>query len=792
MENNNKLKKLYPVLVLEQGSFMKRFDTSNSKPSKSGPIKFDALTQKSLGPELVAHIQKYPNDYKIAKKIYDSKGYVWDNEYAAVKALLSIKNTKQYDSVQKIFSSLSGGRNIIQYVTSFIQVRDSVNTLWAPTTIKYIQSLIKHLTKIGISAQSIKSLSTKLAYVKKWYAVNVSQAEQPGQMEFAWDTWMKRSLKDPEFKHSYFEMLAIATSFIPGIGLMISSGIMLADAEAYWVEGDRLSAGYSAVFALIPGVFKGISKVPGIQRLGAEGMAILAEKLATSKYRLLNELEIAAVKDLVKYKDVIKRDLNTYFKARAKNELVKTLKSAASPGVKGFVTRLANGSMAASTIGKTARVAAPIGAFMGAQHVGNKTWDNLYVKMGYDINDIEDQNKKTLQALLKPKSNINKENVNAMDNEKLLEQIIRNTLMEQSGFQPIVDKPEKSITPSKSNFEKNERVTVGATYLFQKTGDIYKQVGKYDPAKTGDAFARYLATSADGKYIQINFPENKPKPVTTWVDAKVVKKYNAIAKNKLGLKSWIAILILGSVASYYLKGKIGKYLISKGWVKGSNVFANIIRVTGGGMGDLFKYFKGANVEKLREGIRKMHAEGAINSQERDELLTLLENPQVYRDIQTKFFDDAVKAYVKGGPNAPTANEILGLMTPKLRQKYGAQIKAMETARKAAQGLGRKKPMITISKLTPTQFKKAVADKNIERRFASRFYSNEVFSEQLDRVRREITGKNPVPMFKETVSSYEQWKNLCKQHKIQIPAGPAWQPDLQNMYLRYLLKQALLK
>jgi hypothetical protein len=768
---NNKLKQLYSGIVLEQGI----------RPTNLKIGTLDSKTNKSNSK------QKNTIDYKIAKKIYDAKGYIWDNEYAAVKAILSIKNTKQYDSVQKIFSSLSGGRNIVQYITSFIQVRDSVNTLWAPTTIKYIQSLIKHLTKIGVSAQSIQPLSNKLAYVKKWYAVNVSQAEQPGQVEFAWDTWMKRSLKDPEFKHSYFEMLAIATSFIPGIGLMISSGIMLADAEAYWVEGDRLSAGYSAVFALIPAAFKGISKVPGIQRLGAEGMALLAEKLATSKYRLLNELEIAAVKDLVKYKDVIKRDLNTYFKARAKNELVKTLKSAASPGVKGFITRLADGTMAASTIGKTARVAAPIGAFMGAQHVGNKTWDNLYVKMGYDINDIEDQNRKTLQALLNPKSNINKENVNVMDNEKLLEQIIRNTLMEQSGFQPIVDKPKKPVTPVKSKFEKNERVTVGATNLFQKTGLTYKQVGRYDPAKTGESFARYIESA--GSFILISFPENKPKPITVWVESNAVKKYDGKAKNQLGPKSWIAILIIGSVLSFYLKGKLTKYLVSKGWIKGSNVFANIIRVSGGSMEGIFKYFKGANVEKLREGIRKMHAEGAITSQERDDILQMLENPQVYRDIQTKFFDDAVKAYVKGGPNAPTANEILGLMTPKLREKYGAQIKAMETARKATQGLGRKKPMISVSKLTPAQFKNAVADKNIERRFASRFYDESEFVKQLDQVRREITSKNPVPMFKETVTSLDMYKQLSKQHKVDLPTN---QIELQNRYLRYLMKQALVR
>ena len=365
-----KLKHLLPEHVQEQ------IAAPNKRDSKI------VKAQLSKSSTLDIYKKEYPTEYKIANKIYNAKGYIWDNEYAAVKAFKSIKNTKQYDIVQKIFSKLSNSRNVIDYVASFIQVRDSVNTLWAPTTIKYIESLIKHLNKIGVSNQSIKPLSNKLAYVKKWYAVNVSQAQQPGQLEFAWDTWMKRSLQDPEFKHAYFETLALVTSFIPGIGLMISSGIMLADAAAYWQEGSRLEAGYSAVFALLPAALKGITKIPFIQKLGAQGMAVLAEKLALSKYSLLQKTEIYAIQELVKNNKLIKRNMDAYFKARAKNELAMATAKATSKGVKGILRKIGNGTLKTSILGT--KTAAKIGTFFTASDVSNQIWDKLYFDLGLD------------------------------------------------------------------------------------------------------------------------------------------------------------------------------------------------------------------------------------------------------------------------------------------------------------------------------------------------------------------------------------------------------------------------
>jgi hypothetical protein len=395
-------------LLLEQGIRPTNLKVGGSdskvNTNPSGPIKFDALTQKSLGPELVAHIQKYPNDYKIAKKIQNAKGYIWDNEYAAVKALLSIKTKKQFDSVQKIFSALTSnylssykGRNIIEYVASFIPGKDTLSTSKnSPVAVKYIESLVKHLTNLGISKQTLKPLQDQLKTILKISIVYKNlNPERRLLGVMSPQEFVEKFQSDPEFRHEALEWTSLAAMFIPVVGLYVSAGISLADATLYYKEGDRLNSGYSAIFALLPVAGKGLSKLPFVQKLGARGMAALGEKLATSKWKFLNNLEIGAIQDLAKHKDLIARDLNSYFKARAKNELVKTLNSATSTGVKGFLRKVGDGTLPAYTLGKTAKAAAPIGAFMGAHHVANKTWDKIWLN-NFQKADRISSNRKTI------------------------------------------------------------------------------------------------------------------------------------------------------------------------------------------------------------------------------------------------------------------------------------------------------------------------------------------------------------------------------------------------------------
>jgi hypothetical protein len=89
--------------------------------------------------------------------------------------------------------------------------------------------------------------------------------------------------------HTLMTILAIGTAFIPVAGPFISVGIGLADAALYYKEGDKKTAGLTAVFSMLPF----ISKIPGVKQLGTKGMALLGSKLAKGvKSFSQSELEI--------------------------------------------------------------------------------------------------------------------------------------------------------------------------------------------------------------------------------------------------------------------------------------------------------------------------------------------------------------------------------------------------------------------------------------------------------------------------------------------------------------------
>ena len=193
------------------------------------------------------------NAKAVAKKIYDAKGFVWDNEYDAVKAILSIKDASQYNQVQTELQKLTGGKGIAQYVSSFIAVRDSVNSKYGPIGIRYVKSIMDHLTKIKANPKSIDIFKKELTRLITWYQASMAAAEKgAGQTQFAWETWTQRALKDPEFKHAYLTSLSIVAALIPG-GAALSTMIGLGDSYVYYQEGDKYTAGLVALLSLIPG-----------------------------------------------------------------------------------------------------------------------------------------------------------------------------------------------------------------------------------------------------------------------------------------------------------------------------------------------------------------------------------------------------------------------------------------------------------------------------------------------------------------------------------------------------------
>jgi hypothetical protein len=109
--------------------------------------------------------------------------------------------------------------------------------------------------------------------------------------------------------HTIATIFAIGTAFIPVVGPFISAGIGIADASLYYKEGDKKTAGLTAVLSMLPFVGSVVSKIPGVKQLGAKGMALLASKLSKGVKNLTN-VETEIVKSLKANEQLINKELS--------------------------------------------------------------------------------------------------------------------------------------------------------------------------------------------------------------------------------------------------------------------------------------------------------------------------------------------------------------------------------------------------------------------------------------------------------------------------------------------------
>lgn len=334
------------------------------------------------------------NAKRIAKQIYDAKGVVSDSEEKVAPAFAAIKNLAQYTQVNKELQKLAG-RGIGEYLSSFLDINPRMNI--ASRLMEFIPEAhwswtIKQIvpwSDFRIVAQKNPSL------YDKWRAGQTGTGEEKSFLKLmkgpyakAWNWYSNLSTTEQletfwkENGHSILTTVQIALMFVPVIGWFAAAGIGLANAGMYYKEGDTKQAGVEAIFALLPGVGKIAKTIPGVGKLGAKGMAKLGGKLATSKSPVLNKLEMRVIKDMSKYKDLIKTDLTEYFKARAKNEAAQIAKNA---------TKSKSAQLAGKALNKLAGGAGTLGK-IGAETTADTAldttaltaWDKIYTAAGLD------------------------------------------------------------------------------------------------------------------------------------------------------------------------------------------------------------------------------------------------------------------------------------------------------------------------------------------------------------------------------------------------------------------------
>lgn len=104
--------------------------------------------------------------------------------------------------------------------------------------------------------------------------------------------------------HTKLVVGQIVTAVIPVVGPFISAGLGLVDSALYYKEGDKGTAGITALFSLLPFV----GKIPGVKEFGSKVWSTLASKISSGIK--LSQSEIGLVNEVVSNSDAVKTALN--------------------------------------------------------------------------------------------------------------------------------------------------------------------------------------------------------------------------------------------------------------------------------------------------------------------------------------------------------------------------------------------------------------------------------------------------------------------------------------------------
>lgn len=288
-----------------------------------------------------------------------------------------------------------------------------------------------------------------------------------------------------------------------------------------------------------------------------------------------------------------------------------------------------------------------------------------------------------------------------LDSSKLLDILLRNTLLEQITW----DKPEDKKRYQYQSLQTKSADDVNRRKGTERIENVTSIPGwnklKFDSA--GHSTQDFSLTYPVGSDDKLQYYKNgrvqdkkgntgtykfisKPKPVIEikW-DA---KKYGKASEQGLDPRFYtVLFLIIGIGGGGFGVAKLIKFL------KGKGVTLRYL-MRGGIYKDAWNWFRGKNGKvNMEAGVEKLYTDGHITRELRDEMLERLKNPQIAIEMETAFMQQSLREFMKGGPNAPTAKEFLASLTDKLKDKYGEQIRNIERTRT--------KPA-TVSKIKPTR------------------------------------------------------------------------------------------
>ena len=273
------------------------------------------------------------NNKNLAKQIYDSKGYLWDDPKGTVAAIKQIKTVDQFKAVNNELKKLTAGRDIATYLKSFLDKSDKKTWELILSYLKtqfanYPAETLYPIGKVYFNLMNdyTNPTSGKIAtqyvsadYIKWW---KQKQAEVISGISTSPGATITKTIQ--QYRHELAIIGGIVTAFIPILGPVLSTVIGMADAKMYYDDGDKYTAGLVTVLSLIPGgsaVAKGLARkiISKSGTLTAAEAAILG-KVASSK-TMINTKMAEMLKKAVesgKVKDSVLRNMTKVVKPVSK------------------------------------------------------------------------------------------------------------------------------------------------------------------------------------------------------------------------------------------------------------------------------------------------------------------------------------------------------------------------------------------------------------------------------------------------------------------------------------------
>lgn len=150
-------------------------------------------------------------------------------------------------------------------------------------------------------------------------------------------TTMLNNMNSPEYFHNVLSLFSIASAFIPVIGPFLSAGISLGNAGVYYKQGRTKEAGLTAVLGMIPAIGSIGRIIPGVTKLGVNGMQNLGAKMISiegGSLAKLNQIEMEVVEGIKKNVGFLNREIDKHITNLANKALKETLQPTVKETIK--------------------------------------------------------------------------------------------------------------------------------------------------------------------------------------------------------------------------------------------------------------------------------------------------------------------------------------------------------------------------------------------------------------------------------------------------------------------------